>query len=97
MAEIAGQSPLERAAQAIRITLHLATNSEREAADRAARAALEAMREPSEAMVLAGAGYQFAPTGLAELYGDDFDPVARREAMLATERWQAMIDAALAE
>lgn len=43
-------TPLERAAQAIRITLHLATAQEREAADRAARAVLTAIREPSDLM-----------------------------------------------
>lgn len=85
MAEIAGQSPLERAAQAIRITLHLATNSEREAADRAARAALEAIREPSEKMLWL----------VDEMAGNGLAWDANTETV--TEVWQALLDAALAE
>lgn len=60
-----------------------------------ARAVLTAIREPSEGMALISAGYE--PDDLTQGYGEDFNCVAREKAGQASEAWQAMIDAALAE
>lgn len=77
---------VDRIALAIRGTLHLVTNEEREASARAAMAVLLAMREPTQAILAA-----MEHTVPANGHEWDFAE------WMAVEHWQAMIDAALTE
>lgn len=75
---------MERVAQVLRISLHLASAREREAAERAARAVLQAIREPTDAMVSEAIAERHS-AGVPEAWS------------LATANiWRTMIDAALA-
>lgn len=79
-------SPLENAAQAIRIAMHCATKREREAADRAARAVLQAIREPGIDIYQAGFDAEVAA-----------NPHKTQPHHVVPAVWRAMIDKILGE